>query len=409
MKKISVLFLSLFVVTSVFAIEKCPDGGELRNGVCCKNGKALGGDLKQYSFIRPACGCPDGGKPGVSGHMCCKAGKSYNRETQQYDELTPYCGCPDGGETVLSAGGIPTCCKNYRSWNKLKKIYDGLYPSVCGCPDGGILGASHNYFCCKNNYEYNPKTQVYDDFNPFECGCPDEGKLQADSNYNRSVCCKNNYEYNEETKTYDKLSVDVCGCPVGSELRTGEWGKKWCCKNGLAQSDFEGPLVEIKACGCPDGGQIWQDRFCQKGGYIWNDITKQYDMPNAVLGCPQGTQDKNGVCCKNGYAFNAYTAKFESINGVCGCQKGSRPSEWGTKYKQLLASGGQKRTLEEQAYENRVIAQLNAVCCKEGKRYNEETGQFDLDSNLCGPFPTTGEELFLKLFEEAKWGRLMLH
>lgn len=408
-----ICFIYFFVATSVFAIEKCPDGGELKNGVCCKNGKALGGDLRQYSFIRPACGCPDGGKPGVSGHMCCKDGKAYNRETQKYDEVTPYCGCPNGGESVLSAAGLPECCKNNRAWNDLTKKYENLYPSLCGCPDGGKTGNSNSYWCCKNNYQYDEKTQAYDRFSPHECGCPDGGKLKPDSNYGASVCCKNNHAYNKKTKTYDQLSIDACGCPDGSELREGEWGKKWCCKNGLAQTDFEGPLIEVKACGCPDGGQVWEKRFCQKNGYIWNDNSKKYDMPNPILGCPKGSEEKNGVCCKNGYAFNAYTSKFESVNAFCGCQQGSSQSEWGKKYENIMKtelpkvkiSDSEKAELNK--HTERMVMQFNSFCCKDGKSYNDQTGKFDVDIPLCKPFPKDPKDTMEILWELCRHGVLM--
>lgn len=296
--------------------------------------------------------------------------------------------CPEGG----MPGKLHDweCCKNGWYYNEMQKGYTQLFTSECGCPDEGTPlteyynsdtgnTVTNNFLCCKNNYKYNTDTRKYDTFSPEFCGCPDGGKIESDGEHNRQICCKNGYTYNKETNSYDKLSVHVCGCPKDSEIRIGEWNKKYCCKDGFAQSDFEGPLVEPKACGCPDGGQVWKDRFCQKNGYMWNDMTKKYDIPNATLGCPQG----------------------------------SVPSEWGKEYAAIMKQKlpGQKISDSERAelekHTERMIMQFNSFCCKDGKSYNDKTKKFDVDMPLCKPFPKNPKNLMETLWELCSNGILM--
>ena len=320
--------------------------------------------------------------------------------------------CPNGGVE----GAYDQCCKNNFVYNHSTKKYDYVQARLCGCPDGGKPGSSNTYDCCKDNYAYNEETGKYDYLNPEECGCPNGGKINRGVGVNGgNVCCKDGYAheyyFGTDPVIYDEIAPEKCGCPNG--MTPDKKNGAYCCKNGRVYLDKSEYGVQPDRCGCPDGGQVWKDRFCQQNGYVWNDKTKKYDIPNPDLGCPKGSEEKNGVCCKNGYAFNTQTSKFDSVNGFCGCQQGSQPSEWGKIYADMMKQKlsqikiPDSEKVELKKYTERMVMQFDSFCCKNGKSYNNKTGNFDVDMPLCKPFPKNPNDITETLWKLCSYGILM--
>jgi len=312
--------------------------------------------------------------------------------------------CPDGGVRGLN----DSCCKDGWFYNKYENGYTQLYVPDCGCPDGGVPSGQYknvggyvidtNFSCCKNNYEYDTETRRYDKLYPEICGCPDGGS--SNDYYGNKICCKDGYKYNEDTKSYDEISIEGCGCPAGSELREGQWSVKYCCRDGIALRPYDKPSVEPVVCGCPAGGTIWKGHWvdglsvhvndtCQKNGYLWNENSQKYEIPNASLGCPPESEEKSGFCCKGGYTFNSRTSRWDGVNGVCGCPEGSVQSEWASALRVYLS--GKTKGKE---YMTEMAKIFEMACCQNGKLYNEETGRFDAEDpiHVCGKPPQTEEE-----------------
>ena len=371
-----------FVMFGSMAMAGCPNGGELKDGICCKNGKALGGEATAYAMIHPACGCPDGGKKSeLADWFCCKDGKSYDRNTRQYDNDTPYCGsCPDGGIPTPQKDGSVECCKDNQIYNRHTNEYNSVHPRICGCPDGGVPGTK-GYNCCKNDYQYNEETHAYDYLNPGECGCPLGGTVNRGVGANGGdVCCKNGYAHKYYFGTgpivYDELNPEKCGCPEGAEPSPDGFA---CCKDGFLVGNKYGPSVSANTCGCPLGGAVVDKYHCVKDGFLWNDRDQAYNVVSSRFGCPAGSVEMGGVCCREGLAYNNESGQFDSVDGRCGCPAGSTHSPWGVT---LLELGKDEK-----------LSTVMSLCCQNGKMYNPIKKKFDRETVFCGPVPNDKDKI----------------
>ena len=204
----------------------CPYGGKPDRNFCCKDGYAFDEKSKmypegsgKYDRIEPRFCCPFGGER-VSTGECCKNHYEFNVETQKYDLINGHCGCPDGATPASREwAGSLHCCKDGLALGSSgyahKSNFKHVWVELCGCPQNGVpIVHEKDYYaseCCTPDhlYRWSSETNSYSDWAPTLCGCPDGGilKVQRDFIGSVSACCKGSLALEQKTKKYTGSSI----------------------------------------------------------------------------------------------------------------------------------------------------------------------------------------------------------
>ncbi len=249
----------------------CPDGGEVKEQICCKNGYAWDEKAKSYSESEEACGCPNGQEKDDEGACCAKdkmlvdGGKKCCNE----DEEVAAGVCCKKNKVITEPDGTKLCCLDDEEILKgsccLKTdiVWLNGDEQVCGCPDGQHASEFKQNDkeikrCCPNG------KNALDGSG--DC-CTDDKKYLATDN--KKIYFNDEYEFLTGKYLHPRDNYYLCCDGDIYDYKTYVDGKgltdiKQCCNNGYTGWCPSGVVVSLNqqcSCGCNNNFDCNQNIF----------------------------------------------------------------------------------------------------------------------------------------------------
>ena len=334
--------------------------GNSSNLVCCAKDRGLqpGGE----SIYWADCKCPEGESWDEQGNCVevCSAEKVSNCKTKSACEGASLHWCAPANTTEGEYCKATDCCSGEDGTQ-----FDETTGDCIKCPSDGHIVSG---VCCDNSYhEYDPDKENWDEGFSERCGCPNEGELKA------GVCCKNNMAWG--TDAYDKIDAR-CGCPEAYEYKKYEdtisgYTDEACCYKdaehkgqfyGMTDSDADKSKA-IRICGCESG----------------EAVQAQKAASNVRAGFVCCAKDPDRITGYTSDVMTISTDDSDIIQKYCHCEESSSDGFCAACWTDAFcarkdASKPYCLVNESDSFKNECVRCTDAVCARENKICNPETG-----------------------------------